>query len=632
MKRKNDNTEGGRKRKRSPIAVFLCLVLIGIAVVAVFWIWRTGRLPASANGRNIYRGEEVQDKIISSGDGDYLLRPGTNALKYDKTAGAFYFEGLLMVFLASEPSDDQAWELAEAVDGQIAGMVKGDANLLQIRTEEKDFAGLQELAERLMQEEEVLYARYDYPVFPEENLTGQDTNPWISDDKKDEGYNSFDESNPSGYNWWAEAIGAYTAWQYTDQCSDYKIGIVDNGYKFDHEELQGKMFMLEGTASRISDHGTHVAGIIGAENNYAGIRGIADTADLLVVDWTQEDERKESYIGSGEVLALIGNMTEQGVQVVNNSWSFGNLPSYWNGYVFGSDNQGFFKMSRGDYNEYIESKKNYATQTGMDALITINQLLMAGNERFLIVQSAGNGYNGSGKDGGYDSKWNGHFCSMVNARERYESTVQKFYEKTNRKCASYTEIRDHALIVSGVKNERNNSGQYQIESNFNYGDDVDIYAPGKDIYSTLAEENYGKSDGTSMAAPMVTASAAMLWALEPELSVSEVRHYLLDYAGEAYNENGAVFPMLNVGASVEALAAGGSQGSGPDEEGMENADDTVTPNGMSGGELSEGDYSKGVYRMGGIAERRARKNILKSSIRKGKGIQRKKILRLLWKK
>lgn len=41
------------------------------------------------------------------------------------------------------------------------------------------------------------------------------------------------------------------------------------------------------------------------------------------------------------------------------------------------------------------------------------------------------------------------------------------------------------------------------------------------------KNKYGKMSGTSMAAPMVTASAALLWQEEPMLTVDQVKDYLL---------------------------------------------------------------------------------------------------------
>lgn len=56
---------------------------------------------------------------------------------------------------------------------------------------------------------------------------------------------------------------------------------------------------------------------------------------------------------------------------------------------------------------------------------------------------------------------------------------------------------------------------------------VDIFAPGDHIISTVPG-GYGIYSGTSMAAPMVSAAAALLWAATPEATYGEVKGALLD--------------------------------------------------------------------------------------------------------
>jgi thermitase len=59
-------------------------------------------------------------------------------------------------------------------------------------------------------------------------------------------------------------------------------------------------------------------------------------------------------------------------------------------------------------------------------------------------------------------------------------------------------------------------------SNFsNYGSDLDVVAPGSNIYSTLPG-GYGYKSGTSMATPYVTGLAALIWSLNANLSPEEV--------------------------------------------------------------------------------------------------------------
>ena len=62
----------------------------------------------------------------------------------------------------------------------------------------------------------------------------------------------------------------------------------------------------------------------------------------------------------------------------------------------------------------------------------------------------------------------------------------------------------------------------------NYSDKkVDIYAPGLEIYSTVPQSEYEESQGTSMAAPMVTGLAALLKAYFPKLTMFEIRDIIL---------------------------------------------------------------------------------------------------------
>ncbi|MFB6249827.1 MAG: S8 family serine peptidase [Salinibacter sp.] len=65
----------------------------------------------------------------------------------------------------------------------------------------------------------------------------------------------------------------------------------------------------------------------------------------------------------------------------------------------------------------------------------------------------------------------------------------------------------------------------------NYGaKSVDVFAPGRAIYSTVPNDQYEQSDGTSMAAPMVSGVAALIMAYFPELPVARVRSIILETA------------------------------------------------------------------------------------------------------
>lgn len=62
----------------------------------------------------------------------------------------------------------------------------------------------------------------------------------------------------------------------------------------------------------------------------------------------------------------------------------------------------------------------------------------------------------------------------------------------------------------------------------NYGDHhVDLFAPGVDIYSTIPGNKYKRNQGTSMAAPVVSGTAAVIMSYYPDLSAAQVREIIM---------------------------------------------------------------------------------------------------------
>ena len=74
-------------------------------------------------------------------------------------------------------------------------------------------------------------------------------------------------------------------------------------------------------------------------------------------------------------------------------------------------------------------------------------------------------------------------------------------------------------------------GDQQAASFSNFGkSNVDIFAPGVDIYSTVPTQGYKNANGTSMASPVVAGVAAMLRSYFPTLSAAETKEILLQSA------------------------------------------------------------------------------------------------------
>ena len=59
---------------------------------------------------------------------------------------------------------------------------------------------------------------------------------------------------------------------------------------------------------------------------------------------------------------------------------------------------------------------------------------------------------------------------------------------------------------------------------------VDVFAPGRDIYSTTPGSNYASFNGTSMAAPMVAGIAALVRSYFPDLKAKQVKEIILESA------------------------------------------------------------------------------------------------------
>lgn len=499
------------------------------------------------------------DSVRTYENGDVTFTPNEENIAFDKSSSTIYFNNLLIVYTFDTISENDAVRLASMVRGEAVGKLSGAMNILQIKVPESSLDELNTMAECLMTDENVLFASFDYPIT---FSTSANENPWSNDPNVPEADRG-NEGNPAGNDWWAEAIGAYTAWEYADRCQPIKVGVIDDGFWDQHDDLSGKISFLPGYTANTPDvesHGTHVAGLIAASNNRIGIRGVADKASLICVDWNPTGD--VSYLGSGEYLEIIKQMVENNVKVINNSWGFHvqSEKGYTKGWLPFIYYNLFHKTT---YDEYVAATENYSVRTAQTDILKIIELLINGRKDFLIVQSAGNGYDNSGP--GVDAKYTCHFCGIderIYNSMMTEETREKLFQK---KGISYHDVIDRVIIVGAVDNITNDSGNYQMRYSSNYGNAVSICAPGGEIFSTLKLQKgwpikqdyygYGMMSGTSMAAPIVSGSVAFLWSIDPAMSPGQVKDCLIRSAiHRAYDpETGTSYPMLNLGNAVQSL-------------------------------------------------------------------------------
>jgi len=71
----------------------------------------------------------------------------------------------------------------------------------------------------------------------------------------------------------------------------------------------------------------------------------------------------------------------------------------------------------------------------------------------------------------------------------------------------------------------------------NYGkDNVDIFSPGRDIYSSIPDNKYAYFNGTSMAAPVAAGVAALVWSRYPELTAVQLKEIIMESGKKIRNK------------------------------------------------------------------------------------------------
>ena len=189
-----------KKKPMGAIALCMAVIVLGAGMLAAIFFSEKSKDPV----------ENSQDIVITYEDNDYIMRPSADRICQEETSGAKYYDRMVTAFLRREPSEDELQALVDSVNGTLTGQIRGAVDYVQIELPESGFDKIQQAAEMLMENELVRYADCDYPVDICENVDETDTNPWSK--KQNSKGCKYDEGKPGGNNWWAECIGAYTAW------------------------------------------------------------------------------------------------------------------------------------------------------------------------------------------------------------------------------------------------------------------------------------------------------------------------------------------------------------------------------------------------------------------------------------
>lgn len=271
--------------------------------------------------------------------------------------------------------------------------------------------------------------------------------------------------NDPHYNvqWGLSAIGYDDGYSYVSEeaLSNIVIAVLDTGVDLDHPDLAGSLVPgydyvnNDDTPADDRGHGTHVAGIAAAtSNNGSGIAGVAGGAKIMPLKVLNEEGLGES----SDVIEAIYDAVENGADLINLS--------------LGIDS----------YSKLLEDAVNYAYDHGV-----------------LVVAASGNESN--------------HWVGNVKGNLNYPDDSKHSEAYTN--PVAYPAALPAALAVGAL--------DYYPETGFivadfsNIGPELDVVAPGVDIYSTYTNDAYAFDSGTSMATPFVTGLAARILAADPSL-------------------------------------------------------------------------------------------------------------------
>ncbi len=428
---------------------------------------------------------------------------------------AFMDNELLVV--AEDASYSEVEKLASKYNAEIVGWIEITGDYQWLFSDEYTLEGLEDIAQQLENEKIISSATLNYISEISEEATREGFfygEKWQSDLKN--------SSNAKGLSWGIEAINTFAAWDQltgNNNTKAVRVGLIDNGFDENHEDLGfAEVFYNEGYdedkyeeyyGKPGGSHGTHVAGTMAANaNNNTGICGIYPygNGNLYGVSIIGEYNYSENKLSEAAYKIAIAELVLRDVKVIN--ISMGN-----------------------DYAKKIEEKEDGYEETekllSQNAAILgdfLNRLLEKGYD-FVIVAAAGN-------EGGYQA---------VNHSDLNAISREEFPNVFNR------------IIVVGSLGKK-----YTVSSFSCVGERVDIYAPGELIYSTVFNNNYENQftyqdktinwQGTSMAAPHVSGTAACVWAANNNLTGAQVKEIIC--SEETRNNRCKSVKMVDANLSV----------------------------------------------------------------------------------
>ncbi len=305
-------------------------------------------------------------------------------------------------------------------------------------------------------------------------------------------------------------IQSYDAWDYIQGSFDVKVAITDSGVKWNHPDLRANIWVNPNESPGMTinwDAGT-ISGGNGVDDD-GGTYGKVD--DLIGWDFYNNDNNPmQTYVANDHgthVAGCAGAVGNNAVGVVGTSPIVSIISC-----------KGASNTAPSSGISYAYEQVRYAAELGAQ-----------------IVNCSW----GSTGTGAYPN-------SIVNYATTMGALVVAAAGNENTEhSASYQDYPadcTNALCVAST-------GQNDIKSSFSdYGAAIDICAPGEGILSTIIASNgYDAYDGTSMASPVAAGVAAMVKALHPELTPSQLMQRLMATADYIYDANPNYVDKLGAG-------------------------------------------------------------------------------------
>lgn len=501
------STRSPFKKRFLLFVIFLVLLIAGLAGVR-YW------------GKNLFAfpSRPQVETQIQAGSGT-LYVPNSDSFATDEETGISYVNNIVLIFFEPGSEQNQIDQVIASAGGTVVGSLPV-INQYQVQVTAGSLPELQDLCERLNAMDGVMQATYD-PVIPTQtNRTSND--PW-PDVTKDNGTGWWplsagisQKQEVKSKTWWLDAIHAQEAWEYNDQLSSVRIGVIDSGFDVNHEDLKNKIHSVN-SFNLPDSHGTRCAGIIGAEaNNGLGMAGLVWNGDLDLWDLSLTEEQKAqlqgedapSYTSMNMIFGGTVSLIEDGCKVINlSNGQSGNYTLYMDKKT-GTEK---YKLNA-DLDMTIEEWAQYYSSCGYSKTVSCYLLpLLEKGYDFVLVQSAG---NGDSNHVSIDASMNGWFTWVtLNKEDIFQSEHYSSVDLYNR------------IIVVGSA-QPDSKGGYIQASDSNAGSRVDICAPGADIYSTDMNNSYTFDSGTSFSAPIVSGVAGLVWAANPDLTGEQVKSIL----------------------------------------------------------------------------------------------------------